>query len=73
MAFHSRILAWKIPWAGETGRLFSMGPQNWTHLNTHMPVVAYGLCAVFCICIYVHVSYSSEKTEEFSNLLSKQN
>ena len=54
MATHSRILAWKIPWAGETGRLFSMGPQNWTHLSTHMPVVAYGLCAVFCICICVH-------------------
>ena len=25
MAIHSRILAWKIPWTEETGRLQSMG------------------------------------------------
>ena len=26
MATHSSILAWKIPWAEEPGRLQSMGP-----------------------------------------------
>ena len=28
MATHSSILAWKIPWAEETGRLQSMGSQR---------------------------------------------
>ena len=31
MAIHSRILAWKIPWAEETGGLQSMGPQRVRH------------------------------------------
>ena len=28
MATHSSILAWKIPWTGEPGRLQSMGLQR---------------------------------------------
>jgi len=28
MATHSSILAWRIPWAEETGRLLSMGVQS---------------------------------------------
>ena len=28
MAAHSRILAWRIPWTEEPGRLQSMGSQN---------------------------------------------
>ena len=31
MATHSIILAWKIPWMGETGRLQSMGSQRTRH------------------------------------------
>ena len=34
MATHSSILAWKIPWAEEPGRLQSMGPQSQTQLST---------------------------------------
>ena len=30
MARHSNILAWRIPWTEETGRLQSMGLQSWT-------------------------------------------
>ena len=30
MATHSSILAWKIPWTGEPGRLQSLGSQSWT-------------------------------------------
>ena len=30
---HSSTLAWKIPWAEESGRLQSMGPQSWTQLS----------------------------------------
>ena len=29
MATHSSILAWKIPWMEEPGRLQSMGSQSW--------------------------------------------
>ena len=28
MAIHSRIIAWKIPWTEESGRLQSMGLQR---------------------------------------------
>ena len=31
MATHSSILAWKIPWTEEAGRLQSMGSQRLTH------------------------------------------
>ena len=31
MATHSSILAWKIPWTGEPGRLQSMGSQRVRH------------------------------------------
>ena len=31
MATHSSILAWKIPWMVESGRLQSMGPQRVRH------------------------------------------
>ena len=33
MATHSSILAWKIPWTGEPGRLQSMGLQSQTRLR----------------------------------------
>ena len=33
MATHSSILAWKIPWTEEPGRLQSMGSQTQTQLS----------------------------------------
>ena len=34
MATHSSILAWKIPWTEEPGRLQSMGSsKSWTQLS----------------------------------------
>ena len=33
MATHSSVLAWKIPWTEEPGRLQSMGSQSWTRLS----------------------------------------
>ena len=34
MAIHSSILAWKLPWQEEPGRLQSMGSQkSWTQLK----------------------------------------
>ena len=35
MATCSNILAWKIPWTEEPGRLQSMGLQSWTCLSIH--------------------------------------
>ena len=34
-ATHSSILAWRIPWTEEPGRLQSMGSQSWTRLSAH--------------------------------------
>ena len=33
MATRSSILAWRIPWTGEPGGLWSVGPQSWTRLK----------------------------------------
>ena len=33
MGTHSSILAWKIPWTEEHGRLQSVGSQSWTRLT----------------------------------------
>ena len=33
MATHSSILAWRIPWTEETGRLQSMGLQSQTQMS----------------------------------------
>ena len=33
MATHSSVLAWKIPWMGEPGRLQSMGSLSQTRLR----------------------------------------
>ena len=35
MAAHSSILAWEIPWTGESGRLQSMGSQRLRQDCTH--------------------------------------
>ena len=39
MATHSSILAWRIPWTEEPGRLWSMGSQRvrhgWAHTHPH--------------------------------------
>jgi len=32
-ATHSSLLAWRIPWPEEPGRLQSMGLQSWTRLS----------------------------------------
>ena len=33
MATRSSILAWRIPWTEEPGRLQSLGSQSWTQLS----------------------------------------
>ena len=47
MATHSSILAWRIPWMEEPGRLQSMGSQrvghDWAHTSIHCHTLAEGL------------------------------
>ena len=43
MATHSSILAWKVAWTKEPGRLQSMGLQSRTLLSMHA-----------CVCAHVH-------------------
>ena len=40
MATHSSILAWRIPWGEESGRLQSMGSQR---VRTHLSIRAFRL------------------------------
>ena len=40
MAPHSRIIAWKIPWAEEPGGLRSVGPQRVGHGGAEHSIVA---------------------------------
>ena len=43
MATHSSILAWKIPWVEELGRLQSMGSQSQTRLSDFTFLVIFSL------------------------------
>ena len=45
MATRSSILAWKIPWTEEPGRLQSIGLQR----------VGHGWAILMCVCIYIYV------------------
>ena len=47
MATHSHILAWKIPWTEEPGKLQSVGPQkesDVTLLSTHHHAIIAAVC-----------------------------
>ena len=43
IATHPSILAWKIPWTEESGRLQSMGSQRVTHLATKQQMEVRGV------------------------------
>ena len=59
MATHSSILAWKILWTEEPGRLQSIGsPKIWhywaaKHTQTHM----FYIYIYMCVCIYIIYIY----------------
>ena len=44
MATHSSILAWRIPWTKEPGRLQSMGSQEWTRLSDYTTTTRHSAC-----------------------------
>ena len=59
MATHSGILAWRISWTEEPGRLQSMGPQRvgYDWVTKHSPIcMCIGMCwGVVCVYIHLHV------------------
>ena len=54
MASHSSVLAWRIPWKGEPGRLQSMGSQRVGHdwVSKHMYLCTF---CTFTHCIHAHI------------------
>ena len=59
MATHSSILAWRIPWTREPGRLQSMGLRSWTqlsyshtHTHTHTEISTCPLLVLFFVCVF---------------------
>ena len=46
MATHSSVLAWRIPWREDPGRLQSIGLQSWTGLKQ--------LSTAQHMCVYTH-------------------
>ena len=52
MATHSSILAWRIPWTEEPGRLQSMGSQrvghDWVTLLTYLLTYGFSVSALWC-------------------------
>ena len=59
-ATHSSILAWRIPWTGEPGRLWSIGSQRIGHnesdLAQHSTMgQSKGVCACVYVCVCVVV------------------
>ena len=53
MATHSSILAWRIPWTEEPGRLQSMASQSRTRLNdlAHMHAYMDGASSVVLLSV----------------------
>ena len=52
MATHSNILAWRIPWTKEPGRLWSMGLQRVGHNRVTFTFT----CGVMCTQMAAHSS-----------------
>ena len=65
MATHSGILAWRIPWAEEPGRLWSTGPQRVRYDRSSLARAHTALLKSVqhsrCICVpgcnYLHSPY----------------
>ena len=56
MAIHSSILAWRIPWTGEPGRLQSMGLQRLKQVSMHTYIYTHTHTYIYThtsICVHV--------------------
>ena len=78
MATHSRILAWRIPWTGEPGRLQSMGSQR-VRLTTRGPYCSVWLqkleiMSIKCLIMIYYARTSYPKPINWSiNKLQRKN
>ena len=66
MAIHSSVLAWRIPWTEESGRLQSIGSQrvrhDWSDLAHTYDIYIYIYMCVYiyiyisvCVCVYIYI------------------
>ena len=62
MATHFSILAWKIPWTEEPGRLQSIGSQRVGHNWVTM-----GVCVCVCVCTHTHISFTFNANSDPEN------
>ena len=60
MATHSSIIAWRIPWTEEPGRLQSMGSQRVRH-DWVTFYLRFSYNSLFCLCIYFFLLFSDFK------------
>ena len=61
MATYSSILAWRIPWTGEPGRLQSMGSQRAGHNSVTKHSLGGPMTEDWCPCSQKKVSLASAK------------
>ena len=54
IATHSSILAWRIPWTEESGRLQFTGPQRVWH-NMHMYMCVFNINVEHRILVYMYI------------------
>ena len=47
VATHSSIIAWRIPWTEEPGRLWSMGSQRVIHDSNNLAYTSYSVSRPF--------------------------
>ena len=49
MATHSSVLAWRIPWTEESGRIRSMGSQRFRHDCATNTFTLYAKCGILVL------------------------
>ena len=68
MATHSTILAWKIPWIEEPGRLQSMG---WQRVRHNLAIKHHQQISIFyCLAEIFVPSFTARKLAQRSSLIS---
>ena len=72
MAIHSRILAWRVPWTEEPGRLQSMGSRlsNFTSSNFHFSSVKPLVCLLVSMLLEA-ITHQSRSNSSGSSVFVK--
>ena len=75
MATHSSILAWRIPWTEETGKLHSIGLQKFRHSWSNFHSTVHILCfhpSYLSYCDSFFISFIMIFSDRFSSFSSVQ-